>query len=306
LSFTAIENIPIQVNLLTQANDTGWSISGNIATHQVCNSGYIRLRNPILSGVTYQVSYAVLSINSGYVQLFAGTTGGVQRTAPGLYVENIVSNGTELSFFSNGNCQIQSLNIRNTVVDTSNTQKYTPVYSFDEKKWIEFRTIAPDYGFSIYIDMVTMYQGQLWLHQNGSPNRNNFYGTQYQTIFQYVENSHPEQLKSYNSIAMQSNELLVTATDGIVTSLGQVSDLIEADFIKQILNDGVTSVNVESVEGIYSASFLKDKTSAGGLINGNTLKGNYITITLTTINGNIALKLFSIAVNASQDKIGTR
>ncbi len=304
--YTAIENIPIQADLIAQAKTTGWAITGSIATHTSCNSGYVRLRTPILAGVTYQVSYAVLSISSGYVQLFAGTTGGVQRTTPGIYVETIVSNGTELSFFSNGNCSIQSFNIKDTVVDTSPTQKYTPVYSFDEKKWTEFRTIAPDYGFSIYIDMVTMYQGALYLHENGSPDRNNFYGTQYQTIFQYVENSHPEQLKSYNSIAMQSNELLVTSTDGIVTSLGQVSDLIEADFVKSILNDGVTSVNVESVEGIYSASFLKDKTSRGGLINGDALKGNYITISLTTINGNVALKLFSVAVNASQLHIGVR
>ncbi len=303
---TAIENIPIEVSLIEQAKTTGWSISGAIASHQTCNSGYVRLRTPILAGVTYQVSYAVLSISSGYVQLFAGTTGGIQRTVAGLYVETIVSNGTELSFFSNANCEIQSFNIKNTVEDTSNTQKYTPVYSFEEKKWTEFRTIAPDYGFSIYIDMVTMYQGALYLHENGSPDRNEFYGTQYQTIFQYVENSHPEQLKSYNSIAMQSNELLVTSTDGIVTSLGQVSDLAELDFIKSVLNDGVTSVNVESVEGIYSASFLRDKTSAGGLINGDGLKGSYITISLTTVNGNIALKLFSIAVNASIDHIGVR
>lgn len=304
MSFSAIENTPISVNLLTQANDTGWSIDGSIATHTACNSGYIRLLKPIIASVTYQVSYAVLSISGGYVQLFAGTTGGIQRTTPGLYVETITSNGTVLSFFSNANCQIQSFNIRNTVVDTSNTQQHTPVYSFDEKKWIEFRTIAPDYGFSIYIDMVTMYQGQLWLHENGSPNRNSFYGTQYQTIFQYVENSHPEQLKSYNSIALQSNELLVTTTSGITTSLGQVSELIEQDFIKSVLSDGVSSVNVESVTGIFSASFLKDKNI--DLLNGDQLKGNYITIILTTVNGNIALKLFSIAVNASIDHIGVR
>lgn len=304
MSYTAIENIPISVNLLAAANDTGWTINGSIATHVTCNSGSIRLLKPILSGVTYQVSYAVLSISSGYVQLFAGTTGGVQRTTAGLYVETIVSNGTGLSFFSNANCQIQSFNIKNTVIDTSNTQKYTPVYSFDEKKWIEFRTIAPDYGFSIYIDMVTMFEGALWLHQNGSPNRNSFYGNQYQTIFEYVENSHPEQLKSYNSIALQSNELMVTTDAGITTSLGQVSSLIEQDFIKSVLNDGVTSINVESVTGIFSASFLRDQNI--DIINGDKLKGNYINITLTTVNGNIPLKLFSIAVNASINHIGVR
>lgn len=305
---TAIENIPIEVSLIEQARTTGWSVDGSIATHTSCNSGYITLRSyPIVAGHTYQISYSVLSISGGYVNARLGTNDGAVRTTAGNYVETITPEESGLvKFFSNANCEIQLFNIRDTVEDVSNTQKYTPVYSFEEKKWTEFRTIAPDYGFSIYIDMVTMYQGALYLHENGSADRNNFYGTQYQTIFQYVENSHPEQLKSYNSIAMQSNELLVTTEDGIVTSLGQVSDLIEADFIKQILSDGVTSANIESVEGIYSSSFLRDKTSAGGLLNGDSLSGNYITISLTTVNGNIALKLFSIAVNSSIKHIGVR
>lgn len=304
---TAVENTPISVNLLQQANDTGWSVNGLIATHTSCNAGYITLNGyALIPGNTYNVSYAILTISSGYVQLFAGTTGAAHHTTAGFITETIIANGAALSFFSNANCTIQAFNIQNTLQDTSNTQQNTLVYSYKNKKWGEFRTITPDFGFSIYIDMVTLFQGALYLHENGSASRNNFYGTQYQTIFQYVENSQPEELKSYNSIAMQSNELLVTTTNGIVTSLGQVSDLIEADFIKSVLNDGVTSVNVESVAGIYSASFLKDKTSAGGLINGDSLRGNYITITLTTINGNIALKLFSIAVNASKLNIGVR
>lgn len=305
MSFVAIENTPIVVNLLTQANYTGWAVDGDIATHSSCQQGSIKLTTyPLVIGNTYQVSYAVLSISSGYVQVFAGTTGGIQRTTSGIYVETITANGSGLSFFSNANCQVQAFNIRNTVEDTSNVQQNTPVFSVENRKWGEYRTIAPDYGFSIYIDMVTLFQGNLYLHENGSSDRNNFYGTQYQTIFQFVENKNPVSLKSYNSIVLQSNELLVTTTDGIVTSLGQVSELIEQDFIKSVLNDGVTSINVESVTGIYSASFLKDKNI--DLINGDTLKGNYITITLTTVNGNKALKLFSIAVNASKDNIGAR
>lgn len=307
MSFVAIEDTPIVIDLTIQCNTTGWSIDGIIATHDSCNQGSIILKTyPLTIGYTYQVSYAVLTISGGYVQLFAGTTGGIQRTTPGLYVETIVANGTPLSFFSNANCTIQAFNIRNAALDTSNVQQNTPVYSFKNKKWGEFRTIAPDYGFSIYIDMVTLFLGNLYLHENGSTDRNNFYGTQYQTIFQYVENKEPVLLKSYNSIALQSNELLVTSANGIVTSLGQISELIEQDFIKSVLNDGVTSVNVESVEGIYSSSFLRDKLSPGGLINGDGLRGNYITITLITVNGNVALRLFSIAVNSSKLNIGVR
>lgn len=305
MSFSALQNVPIVINLLQQANTTGWSVNGVIAQHDSCNSGYITLNDyPLTPGHTYNVSFAILTVSGGYVQLFAGTTGGTQYTSPDLITETITANGAGLSFFSNANCTIQAFNIQDTFQETSNTQMNTPVYSFENKKWGEFRTIAPDYGFSIYIDMLTLFEGNLYLHENGSSDRNNFYNTQYQTIFQYIENTQPEELKSYNSIALQSNELMVTTDGGIVTSLGQVSSLIEQDFIKSILNDGVTSINVESVTGIFSASFLRDQNI--DIINGDRLKGNYINITLTTVNGNVPLRLFSIAVNASKDNIGVR
>ena len=169
-------------------------------------------------------------------------------------------------------------------------------------KWI--RTIAPDYGFSLFIDMFTLLDGVLYRHENGSNDRNNFYGTQYQSIFQFVENKEPALVKSYHSLVLQSNELMVTTESGITTSLGQVSELAEADFIKSLLSDGVSNVNVEAQEGIFSASFLSDKNI--DLFGSAPLKGNYITITLTTINGNAVLQLFTVAVNASQSKIGVR
>lgn len=300
-----MENTPITVNLLQAANDTGWTIDGITATHSSCNNGSIQLLNyALIATNTYQVSYAVLTISGGYVQLFAGTTGGIQRTTPGIYVETIVANGTGLSFFSNANCTIQAFNLRNTVTDTSNFQQNTIVYSTEDKKWCEFRTIAPDGGVSIYIDMLTIFEGNLYLHENGSPDRNNFYGTQYQTIFQFVSNKAPTELKSYNGIALQSNELMVTTVSGITTSLGQISELSEIDFIKSTLSDAVSITSIEAQEGIFSASFLRDKNF--DLINSDVLKGHYIIITLTTVNGNAALKLFSITVNASQSKIGVR
>lgn len=305
MSFSALQNIPIVVDLLQDCNDTGWTIDGTIATHSSCNAGSIKLLGyTLLDANTYQVSYAVLSISDGYVQLFAGTTGGIQRTTANIYVETIVANGAVLSFFSNANCQIQAFNIRNAQDDTSNTQQNTIVYSTENRKWSEFRTIAPDYGASIYIDMLTMFHGELFLHENGSDERNNFYGTQYQSIFRLVENKLPQEIKSYNSIAIQANEIMVTGDDGILTSLGQISELAEQDFIKSTLRDAVSVTSVEAQDGIYSASFLKDKNF--DLINGDALKGTYIIVTLMTVNGSAVLKLFTVAVNASQNKLGIR
>lgn len=305
MGFTAIENTPIVINLLAQANYTGWSVDGDIATHSSCQQGSIKLTTyPLTADAAYEISYAVLSITGGYVQLFAGTTGGIQRTTPGIYVEEITANGPQLSFFSNAKCTLQAFNIRNTVEDISNTQKNTLVYSFNNKKWGEYRTIAPDYGFSLYIDMLTIYHGNLYLHENGSTDRNNFYGVQYETIFEFVENKTPALLKNYNGIALQSNELMITTESGITTSFGQVSELAEQDFIKGTLKDTLSVTSIESQYGIYSASFLKDKNI--DLINGDPLSGNYIKITLQTVNGNAVLQLFSVEATASQKHIAVR
>jgi hypothetical protein len=305
MSFSALQNSPIVVDLLIQSNSTGWSVDGELATHDSCVSGSIILNNyPVKAGNNYKVSYAILSISGGYVQLNAGGTFGTHHTTAAPIVETITATADGfISFFSNANCVIMAFNVQNTFQDTSNTQENTLVYDVKNKKF-GFRTIAPDFGQSIYVDMLTWYQGNTYLHENGSDDRNNFYGTQYQTIFQHVENKAAAELKSYNSIVLQSNQLLVTTDGGITTSLGQVSSLIDQDFLKSILNDGVTTINVYSQVGIYSASFLRDQNF--DIINSDQLAGNYIIIELTTVNGNTPLRLFSVAVNASRKAIGTR
>lgn len=307
--YTAVQDTPIVVDFLTAANDTGWSVDGNIATHTSCNSGNITLLTyPLIAGHTYKISYSVLSIAGGYVQPFAGDTGGIQRTTTGIYVENILAAGTSpvITYFSNANCSIQEFNIQDTINDTNPKQTNTLCYSALVKKWSDFRTFSPDFGFSLFIHTYTLYQGDLYEHANNSNSRNNFYGTQYDTIFKFVDNKQPQSVKVYNSIALQSNELMVTTTEGITTSLGQISELSDLDFIKDVLDDGVTSVNVTSVEGIFSASFWKNINSPGGLINGDDLRGNYLTVELITTVGSTVLQLFSVGINTSLSKIGVR
>jgi hypothetical protein len=307
-AFTALENSNIVIDLLQQANTTGWSIPGDgTSVHDSCNSGSIILNNyPVKAGNNYKVSYAILSISGGYVQLNAGGTFGTHHTTAAPIVETITATADGfIYFFSNANCVIMAFNVQNTFADISNTQENTLVYDVKNKKF-GFRTIAPDFGQSIYVDMLTWYQGNTYLHENGSDDRNNFYGTQYQTIFQHVENKAAAELKSYNSIVLQSNQLLVTTDGGITTSLGQVSSLIDQDFLKSVLNDGVTTINVYSQVGVYSASFLRDQNFPSDIVNGDSLVGNYIIVELTTINGNTPLRLFSVAVNASRKAIGSR
>jgi len=74
--------------------------------------------------------------------------------------------------------------------------------------------------------------------------------------FNFVDNQYPTIPKTFLSLSMQVNELMITTVDGITTSLGQLSELSEIDFLKDHLNDGVSAVNIFDKEGVYFIRFL--------------------------------------------------
>jgi hypothetical protein len=98
---------------------------------------------------------------------------------------------------------------------------------------------------------------------------------------------------------------MITTEDGIETSLGQISDLVASDFTKATLVDGATTVTINSVEGVYSASLLRDKNSVGGILNGNVLKGNYLLVEIVSTEST-KLRLFSVAIHSEKSFIGSR
>jgi hypothetical protein len=312
MSFTTLENTPININLVLQAPTTGWSFAGSIATHEICNAGSIYLNGfTIEVGKTYEVTYKISSITGSvgvsYVQAFMGDTAGAQRIATGFYTETLACTGTNprFRFFSNTDCTVEIFNIKNTAVVTSEKQRNNIVYSEQNNKWSSFYTYNPDCGFGLFIDLYTFKNGQLYLHQNNSESRNNFYGVQYDTIVNLPFNQQVSFVSTFESMSIQSNMLMITTEDGIETSLGQISDLVASDFTKATLVDGATTVTINSVEGVYSASFLRDKNSVGGILNGQVLKGNYLLVELISTEST-KLRLFSVAVHSEKSFIGVR
>lgn len=302
MSYTALINVPIVVDLTQAANDTGWTISNGIASHSACNSGFCTLVSyPVIAGHSYEFTFALLTLTSGYLAVSCGGTEGTHYTSPDIIVETLTaaSNGF-IKFYANGNCSAQGLNTKDVSIDDGVTKAWAAI----NRKWSDDRTLYPDMGFSLYTHSVLIKDGAVYLQENGSDSRNFFFGVQYQSSIKFAEAKLPAELKSYNSIALQSNQIMVTTDNGITTSLGQVSSLIDQDFLKSALNDGVSAINVYSQVGIYSASFLSDQSE--DIVNGDQLAGNYIIIELVTENGDTPLQLFSIAINASQKKIGTR
>lgn len=301
--FTTLQNTPITIDLTQQGNSTGWTISGSNAIHEVCNAGSVGLINyPITAGLTYQVSYRINSINSGNVQLSLGGISSLARTTVNNYTDTITSiNSNPLSFYSNANADISLVNVRITTNVFDNKTQETIVWSEKNNKWSDFRGYNPDEGFSLFANMFTYKNGQLHAH-SASNGRNNFYGQQYKSVFKFVANAGKTQPKTFESISYEANDLMITTTDGIQTSLGKISELIDQDFLKDVLDDGLTQVNIWESEGIYSAGFMKAKPD---LINGSPLKGTHITIELLQVNEGV-LKLSNVYIHSERSAIGSR
>lgn len=303
---TILEQTPVEIDLVAQAKSTGWTIDGQIAYHEVCNAGSIYLKNyPMTTGVTYTFSYRINSIANGSLQAFSGTQAGSLRTTAGDYTETLVASGTnpEFRFYSNADCAVEIFDIKNTIQSVDMKQRNTIVWSERSNKWNAFRTMTYDVGYSMFTNMYSFKFGTAYIHRQGSLQRNYFYNTQYQSIINIPFNQAQGQPKTFASVSYEANRLLITTTDGITTSLGQISELIALDFLKTTLIDGVTTINVYDSEGIYSAGFMRDKNV--DIVNGDQLKGTYITIDLTTVSEGV-LNLKNVFVHSEASKIGSR
>ncbi len=303
---TTLKNTPVSIDFTELGTSTGWTLNGDSAVHEICNAGSIYWDGyPIVSGDSYIISYRIDYINSGVLRPNIGTTQGVVRTTPGEFTETILAAGSNprFSFYSSANCQITVLNIKNTKTATGLKEQNTIAFSEKKNKWTDFRTFNPDFAMSLFTNFYSFKNGVLYIHRPNSPVRNNFYGNDYQTIVKVVFNDQEMQTKTYQSISIQSNQLMITTEDGIETSLGQVSELIADDFLQATLNDGVDLVEVYDNEGVYSARFMRDKNV--DIINGDALKGNYITVELITVDNSI-LRLFSLSVHSEPSRIGVR
>lgn len=301
--YQGTENNDIVVNLLTQANDTGWSIlPGGIAQHISCNSGFITLLGyPIIAGHTYTVTYTILTISGGTVYTLIGDNDSSTHSSPDIYIDTITAvNSDPIKIHSNANCTVQLFNVKDVTLDDA----VTIIYSALNKNWSDNRTLYPDFGLSIYERAILSQNGDIYFQQNGADDRNNFFGTAYQSSIKFVDAKNPDSISGFESLNYQANMLMVTTQDGVTTSLGQVSTLIDTDFIKEKLQSaGLEVINYQK-DNVYSASFLPDSNEDA--VNGSALRGNYCIVELITVDGSTPLKLFSVEVKTAHIPIGPR
>lgn len=305
MSTSAIENNPIQIDLVALANSTGWALSGSIATHDPCFAGNLYLLGyPLTSGQAYEYSYQIITLTSGTVQTMLGTASGTAFTTAQFVHETVTANGSQLLIRATGGCSITNFSIRAVLNIADNKALNTISFSEKTRKWVSFYSYIPDFGMSMFTKLYTGFNGDVYVHESGSDDRNNFYGVQYQSIIQFVDNIQPALPKTFQSLSIQCNELMITTPGGVQTSLGQISELAAIDFVKDFLSDGVSQVAVTAIEGVYAANLNRDMNT-GTLENGDVLRGNYMVCELISTSAE-SLLLYTVNVVSQRSPIGSR
>jgi len=115
--------------------------------------------------------------------------------------------------------------------------------------------------------LITFKDGQLWKHTSSVPHCN-FYGDQYDCYIDIVFNDTPLDRKTFSAIMQTaSSPWYCPSIKSQVNTYGstpQQTYINEARFNLQ--------------EGQYNSAILRDINSSGGLINGDTIKGNYLIV----------------------------
>ena len=160
-------------------------------------------------------------------------------------------------------------------------------FAFKEEgnAWTSFYDFVPDSLVCCENTLYSFYNGVLYSHNNKTTYCN-FYGTQYVPTVTVVKNDNPGMKKTWVGIIqvanVQWNSPLIYTNASSYAGQRQESNLVDNDFTLK--------------EGEYSASFLKDIHSIGGIVNGQWLKGTTAVIQLQPTNGAVFNYLSSIRV----------
>lgn len=140
---------------------------------------------------------------------------------------------------------------------------------FDEEgnKFETFASYKPEMMVTLGTTLISFKDGVLWTHDDDT-HYNNFYGEQYDSYLTAVFNKAAGDKKTFLTVEENASQAwycpqIVTSSNSY-GSVKQTSNLIEEDF--------------EELESNFNAAFLGASNSIGGLIDGDSLKGDLMTV----------------------------
>jgi len=159
--------------------------------------------------------------------------------------------------------------------------------SFDEvlNQWESFYSYHPEWIGSLNTLLLSFRHGVLWTHNNTTYCK--FYEAQYEAMIEAAFNSGGNLKKTWISLTQYAN----TAWDcpEITSQLSTYGNTPQSSLIP--------ISNFKRLEGNYHSNFFRDTNSVGGLINGSSLKGNYLIIKFRKQNASEFYFLNLVSVN---------
>lgn len=155
---TAYKNKQTIINTLDELNSSSngnWVIGGTIQHNNNLGS-YVDLPpiSSLIEGDTYRVSYTISSYGNCKVNMYLGTTKGIDRTSAGTFVENIIFTGPKkLRFYATGNATISYYKIDHLVkivdetpVSPNEKENLSWTLSFNPilNQWISYHSYLPN------------------------------------------------------------------------------------------------------------------------------------------------------------------
>ena len=167
--------------------------------------------------------------------------------------------------------------------------------SRNEKQGFEtFLSFHPENMGDLNNLFISFLDGELWKHNNTV--HCNFYGSQYPASIDVVFNDQALDKKSFLAIMQTSNAVWycpsIISQVNTYGSTPQETEINEARFVLQ--------------EGQYNSAILRDKNSPGGLINGQTMKGNYIVVRFQKDNASNFYYINTVSLKYNNSPLNTR
>lgn len=146
-------------------------------------------------------------------------------------------------------------------------QGFTIAFSERIQGFSTFYSFQPEFYCKSNTRFVSFLDGKLYLHGENAVH-NNFYGEQYPSSVRFVSSINPHQVKIWQSVAVEGEELWVPKE--LTNGKGQ-SSYMKADWFK-------------NREGVFYGAIRRDVNSGGfknsvkALNNGNVLRGQYLEV----------------------------
>jgi hypothetical protein len=157
-----------------------------------------------------------------------------------------------------------------------------------------FLSFYPENMGAINNLFITFLGGNVWTHNNNT--HCNFYDNQYGSSISAVFNDNALDKKTYLAIMQTGN--IVWYCPSITSQLSSYGSTPQ--------QTALSAARFKLLEGQYNSAILRDANSAGGIINGDTMKGNYLTIKFQIDNASSFYYINTVSLKYNNSPLNTR